>query len=191
MKKYTILVIILIGILALIVINRAYAPHTANQIPSDWQTYENVVSGLSVRVPADFIATTTDTTYIFTIPTTAPYAQTHLLREAQITFDTPVQTCTANDLVATWATTTIAQHEFSVGNWSDVGAGNLYQGTDYITQHNGLCYRISLFTHSTNGEGFYTDNPQQIAQINAQQKEDISALQMLVQDVLKTLYFKP
>ncbi len=35
-------------------------------------------------------------------------------------------------------------------DWSDAGAGNLYQGTTVAAVHAGTCYRVTLFNHNCN-----------------------------------------
>jgi len=45
---------------------------------------------------------------------------------------------------------TINRVTFKKSNWSDVGAGNLYEGVTYFTQKDGSCYLLSGYMHSCN-----------------------------------------
>ena len=206
MKKTTktiiaIIILIVIAILVyMIFFEKAEAPQSINTnmtIPTDWKTYTDAVSGISLQTPADFTATTTKDifsgadNFSFIIPTTTPYVHTHLLHEVRIDVSTPTTTCLAEIQGAFASSTQVVINGvmFARVIASDVGAGNLYQGIDYTTTKGNLCYRIALFTHSTNGEGFYTNDPVQINKIDALQAMDIKDLFELFDQIATTIKF--
>jgi hypothetical protein len=114
-----------------------------------------------------------------------------LLHELRIDIVTPAVDCVSvgGGVIGTSTTVVINGVNFERENWSDVGAGNLYQGIDYTTIRNGLCYQVTLFTHSTNGEGFYGSDADQIKKIDALQAMDIRSLFALFDQVARTIKF--
>ncbi len=59
-------------------------------------------------------------------------------------------TCTLQPNEQTQDPVTINGTTFNRSTWSDVGAGNLYEGMVFSTEKNGSCYLLTLFTHSCN-----------------------------------------
>ena len=187
-------------VILLVFFDKAQAPQNTviNQpIPSDWQTFTDPISGISLQAPSDLTATSGinifsgTKTFSLIIPTTTPYVNTHLLHEARIDVDTPTTTCAEQPQNGQASSTqvTIDGVIFTRILTGDVGAGNLYQGIDYTTTRNGFCYSVSLFTHSTNGEGFYTNDKIQIQKIDALQKIDIQDLFTLFDQSASTIKF--
>ena len=181
---------------------RAGAP-TINKVvssgvPADWVTYTDPNDYLSIKAPADFKVTqghimfSQQSPLRLIVPTTTPYFHTHLTDEVYVQVDWDDVACyeasNQNGIIAT-TSVQIDGVIFERRTTSDVGAGQLYQGVDYMTTKNGVCYNVFLFTHSTNGEGFYTDNAAQIARVDAQQKADITALFKLFDQVAGTIKF--
>ena len=187
-------VVIVIGLVYVLFFGKAEAPLT----PSDWAVYTESVSGISFRAPVNFIVVNNGKS-VFTgadvfsliIPTTTPFVNTHLLHEVRIDIDTPTTTCSFEQQGALTSSTQVKINGvvFTRSLTGDAGAGNIYQGIDYTTMRHNLCYRVALFTHSTNGEGFYTDNTAQIAQVDAQQAKDITALFKLFDQIAGTIKF--
>jgi len=188
-------VLVVMGLVYVLFFEKAEAPLT----PSDWAVYTESISGISFRAPISFnvvnngksVFTGADV-FSLIIPTTTPFVNTHLLHEARIDIDTPTTTCVQSETLegsASSTQVTINGVKFARLLTGGVGAGNLYQGIDYTTTRNNLCYRVSLFTHSTNGEGFYTGDAAQIAQVAAQQAKDISALFKLFDQIVTTIKF--
>jgi hypothetical protein len=200
MKKLT---KVIIGLVVLVVIavliyvlffEKAEAPQVVlpNQpIPSSWVTYTDTNSGISLQAPASLTIASTTNGLSLIFATTTPYVHTHLLHEVRVDIATPAVDCVSTDggVIGTSTRVAINGVNFERENWSDIGAGNLYQGADYTTIRNGLCYRVGLFTRSTNGEGFYSNDPVQIQKIDALQAIDIKDLFALFDQVAETIKF--
>ncbi len=182
---------------------KAQAPQVDNintSVPTDWQTYTDPSTGISLQAPADFTVENHDPAFsdanlfLLVIPTTTPYVNTHLLHEALIAIDPATTTCSTevsemDGRPASSTQATINGVDFTRTPTGGVGAGNIYQGIDYTTNRNSLCYRVTLFTHSTNGEGFYSNDPVQIKKIDALQAIDIKELFMLFDQIALTIKF--
>ena len=161
------------------------------EAPQGWQNYADTVSGITLQAPVGLTVATSTSGLSLIFATTSPYVHTHLLHELRIDIATPAVDCVSTEggYIGTSTKVTINGIIFERQNWDDVGAGNLYQGIDYTAVVGGSCYRVSLFTHSTNGEGFYTDNAEQIKKVDAQQAADIKALFALFDQVAGTIRF--
>lgn len=195
---------ILIGIVVIIValaiyaifFGKAQAPQTivpVQTIPSNWQTYTDPASGVSVKAPSGLTSTTTaQNGYSLIFPTTTPYVNTHLLHEIRIDITASTTGCNSyiSDLGMA-ATTSVAINgvNFERGLWSDAAAGSVYGGVGYKTTRGNLCYYVVLFTRSTNGEGFYTSDQDQIKKIDALQAIDIKDLFALFDQIATTIKF--
>lgn len=144
-----------------------------------------------MRAPADLTLASTTSGLSLVFATTTPYVHTHLLHELRIDIAAPAVDCVSTEDGVVGSSTIIAINgvNFERERWSGAGLGNLYQGIDYTTVRNSLCYRVTLFTHSTNGEGFYTDNPVQIQKIDALQAADIRDLFALFDQIAGTIKF--
>jgi hypothetical protein len=200
MKKLTkiiigIIVLIIVAVLVYVVFfKKAQAPQDINpnqSIPSSWVTYNDSVSGISLKAPAGLTVATSSTGLSLVFATTTPYVHTHLLHELRIDIATPAVDCisTNSDSVSSSTPAAINGVDFERETWSGVGLGNLYQGIDYTVVRNGLCYRVGLFTHSTNGEGFYSNDPVQIKKIDALQAMDMRAMLALFDQIAGTIKF--
>jgi hypothetical protein len=195
-----VILIIVIGLIYVLFFEKAQAPQNVNinqSIPTSWKIYTDTISGISLRVPADFTAENHNSAFsdanlfLLVIPTSTPYVHTHLLHEALIAIDVPTTTCPVEeqDIFASSTQANINGVSFTRTTTEGVGAGNIYQGIDYTTTRSGLCYRISLFTHSTNGEGFYSNDPVQIKKVDALQAMDIKDLFSLFDQIARTIKF--
>ena len=194
-------ILVVVGLVYILFFEKVGAPtihENVSQISSDWKTYTDPVTNLSLQAPADFSVKKHNSEYSFAdlflleIPTTTPYVHTHLVHLALIGINTPGYTCATAENYGPFASTTqfiINGVSFTRTANNGVGAGNLYQTIDYSTNRNGLCYNVGLYIHSTNGEGFYTDDAAQIAQVDAQQKADITALFKLFDQIASTIKF--
>jgi len=159
-----------------------------SQVPTNWKTYTFVQSNLTLQAPADFVEQTVSNGVELIIPTTTPYFRTNLTHEAYIEIYAPTTTCVKNgDVYSSQATTTFNGISYSRGVWSGVGAGNLYQGIDYTTSWNGLCQEITLYTHGTDGEGFYTGDQAVIQTDDAEQKQDMANIFNLADQIMGTV----
>lgn len=78
---------------------------------------------------------------------------------------------------------------FKKQSWSDVGAGQLYKGVDYTTIKGGLCYRVSLFTHSANGAGLFTNDQAEIKRIEDENKMEMQNLFSTSDQIVSTFKF--
>lgn len=190
----TIVLILVIVAFYVIIFEEVEAPQAIlpNQsIPADWIAYRDDNSGVTLKAPRGLILATSSTGLSLIFSTTTPYVNTHLLHELRIDIATPAVDCvsTGESMVGTSTKVVINGLDFEKQNWSGVGLGNLYQGVDYTIIRNSMCYQVSLFTHSTNGEGFYTNDATQIAKVDAQQKLDIDALFKLFDQVAGTIKF--
>ncbi len=198
-----IVIAIVVAVVYAMFFGKAGAPtiDNASGIPSSWKTYTVKSYDLSLQAPADFkliinqgLADGNDPiynpTFFLNIPTTTPYFHTHLINESYVLVDQGDVACSQSNAEVTSSNqVTINGTTFTRTTTSGVGAGQLYQGIDYATTKNGTCYRIFLFTHSTNGEGFYTDNAAQIKQVDAQQAQDMTALFKLFDQIAGTIKF--
>jgi hypothetical protein len=206
MKKLTktvvgVIVLVAVVFVYILFFNKAQAPQVVapgQTIPTSWKTYTDTVSGISLQAPADFVVENHNSAFsdanlfLLVIPTSTPYVHTHLLHEALIAVDVPTSTCPIEEtleLSASSTQITINSVAFTRTLTGGVGAGNIYQGIDYTTTRNNLCYRVTLFTHSTNGEGFYTGDTVQIKKIDALQAMDIKDLFTLFDQIAGTLKF--
>jgi hypothetical protein len=200
----TIIIIVLLILAALLTwamfFKKAEAPQVvvpSQTVPANWKMFTDSTSGISLRTPPDFFVTDVNNVFsdmeIFTlaIPTTTPYMHTHLLHEAFININAPTSTCAVEEQTESSSSTqaVINGIQFTRTTTGGVGAGNIYQGIDYTTTKNGLCYRVGLFTHSTNGEGFYTNDPVQIKKIDALQAIDIKDMFTLFDQIAGTIKF--
>lgn len=200
MKTYTKIIVYLVVLTAVAVVvyatifRKAEAPQSVNvnqSTPSSWVTYNNTRSGVSLQAPAGLTIATSSSGLSLIFATTTPYVHTHLLHELRIDIDNPAIDCVSTNGGDVSSSTIVVINgvNFERETWSGVGLGNLYQGIDYVTVRNGSCYRIGLFTHSTNGEGFYTDDQVQIKKIDALQAMDIKDLFALFDQVAGTIEF--
>ena len=189
--KITVSVIALILILLILFVlffHKAEAPKNV----SESKTYVDISSGISLQAPNGLNYQSSSNGLSLVFATTSPYAHTHLLQEIRIDIDLPSKECLESDggPVSSTSTVVINGVSFERETWSGVGLGNLYQGIDYKTvRDDGYCYRVSFFTHSTNGEGFYTDNQAQIKTVDAQQAVDIKNLFALFDQIAGTIKF--
>ena len=159
-------------------------------IPANWVTYSDPKTGINIQAPSGLMSTSTDVGFSLIFATTTPYVHTHLLHELRIDINNFGTDCPAvEDQVSTTTVVVVNGVNFERQNWSGVGAGNLYQGINYTTGVSGSCYRISLYTHSTNGEGFYTNDQVQIKKIDALQVIDIRDLFALFDQIATTVKF--
>jgi hypothetical protein len=192
---------IIVGVIALVMVavliyvlffDKAQAPQNSNQsIPSTWVTYTDTGSGITLHAPANLVLAISSTGLSLIFATTTPYVHTHLLHELRIDIDAPAIDCvsTGDGVIGSSTIVAINGVNFEREEWSGVGLGNLYQGIDYTVVRNGLCYQVTLFTHSTNGEGFYTDDQAQIKKIDALQATDIKNLFSLFDQIAGTIKF--
>jgi hypothetical protein len=154
----------------------------------NWKTYSFAQSNLTLRAPTDFAEQTVSDGVELVIPTTTPYFRTNLTHEAYIEIYLPTTTCVKNgDVYSSQATTTFNGISYSRGVWSGAGAGNLYQGIDYTTSRNGLCQEITLYTHGTDGEGFYTGDQALIQKDDSEQKQDMANIFNLADQIMGTV----
>jgi len=101
-----------------------------------------------------------------------------LLDDVKITV-TASSTCPeiiTDSLVSPAQDVVINGNKFTRKEGSGVGAGNLYREFIYDTISNGTCYHIDLFSHGTNGAGFYVNEPDLIAKYDTQHKVDMDAM---------------
>lgn len=174
--------------------DRAQAPQVVvpvQTIPANWKIYNDPVSGVSLQAPSGLTLATSSTGLSLIFATTTPYVHTHLLQELRIDIATPATDCvsTESGLISATSTKIINGISFERGTWGEAAAGNLYQGIDYTTIRNGLCYRVGLFTHSANGEGLYGSDPDQIKKVDALQAIDIQDLFALFDQIATTIKF--
>ncbi|HAO64972.1 TPA: hypothetical protein DCQ44_03260 [Candidatus Taylorbacteria bacterium] len=192
---------IIIGIISVLMVvllayvfffQKAPAPQiikSTQSVPKDWTSYNDFSSGLSLKAPAGLILTSTSDGLSLVFATTAPYAHTHLLREIRIDINIPLLDCmpTQNGSVSRPTAVNINGLSYTRNMWNDAGAGNIYEGIDYAAYQNRLCYRISFFSHSTNGESLYTNNQSQIKKVDAQQAKDMDDLFSFFNQVASTI----
>jgi len=180
-------IVVIIAVLAgyVLFFEKAQAPEVV------WQTYTDTASGVSLQAPAGLAVSTSTSGLSLNFATTTPYVHTHLLHELRIDIATPDVDCisTQSGLISTTTTKVINGVNFERGSWGEAAAGNLYEGIDYTTIRNNLCYRIGLFTHSANGEGLYGGTPEQIKKIDALQAADIKDLFALFDQIATTIRF--
>ena len=194
MKKSS-LTTLIIAVIAIIIIFFIFRPETSHSpittLGANWTTFHDPISGSSFDAPKDFTEIPANSGYILQIATTTPYFNTHLINEAYIKIDAPSAVCVESDLVpkSTSTSVTIAGQTFTRVETSDVGAGQLYRCIEYTTTRGGNCYKISLFTHSTNGEGFYSNNAAQIAQVDAAHAADMAHIFGLFDQIVATVRF--
>lgn len=161
------------------------------EAPQGWQTYSDSVSGITLQAPVGLTVATSTSGLSLIFATTTPYVHTHLLHELRIDIATPAVDCvsTEGDYVGVPTNVAVNGVVFERQEWDGVGAGNLYRGIDYTAVKGGSCYRVSLFIHSTNGEGFYTNDAEQIKKVDAQQAADIKALFAFFDQIIETVRF--
>jgi len=207
MKKITYLLIILVIIL--IIAGYIYyvastpvsaptvgtvATSTATTTPTGgistagWTTYQS--KDYSLQYPADFKEQTINGVNELTVPL-KDYFSTVLTGEAYFTLNDASTTCptVAGDGINSTSTLTTGAAVFTKENWSGVGAGQLYMGADYVTMKNGLCYDVSVFTHSANGAGLYYSDPAQIKSTDAQQAVDMQHFMSIADTIITTFQF--
>lgn len=196
MKKRTSLVVSIVAvIIILVVVVFGFVKIKVNQaptaqVPANWKTYTFANSDITLEAPADFSIKNVSGGIQLIIPTTTPYFRTNLTHEAYIEVYSPTSTCVQNgDGPTSQSTTTFNGNLFLRSLWSGVGAGNLYQGVDYTTAWKGLCQGVTLFTHSTDGEGFYTGDQAVIQTDDAEQKEDMTNIFKLFDQIAGTIRF--
>ena len=123
-------------------------------------------------------------------PLTDPYFHTRLIKQAYIKISDPRDVCEeASEGYTSTASTTINGTPFLKRAWAGAAAGNRYEGVDYTTVYNGKCQLVQLYTHSTASEGLYTDNQQQIQEVDALHATDMTAIMKLFDQVMSTIMF--
>ena len=155
-----------------------------------WYVYSEL--DYNFRYPKDLVKSQVAGGTRFTAPIKS-YFRTILANEAYITAYAPAKTCPVSEGETFSATSTIKTSDGLVINKVDlsgVGAGQLYRGVDYTISKSGLCYEMSLYTHSTNGAGFYFNNATMIKNTDATHSEDMANFIALVDTIVTTFKFK-
>jgi hypothetical protein len=153
-----------------------------------WSTITE--GGYTIEYPADFMVQKLKTGIQFAVPIKS-YFNTILPGEVYFSLNAPAKKCpaSAGDSVTASSVMNAGGVLFIRNEWSGVGAGQLYRGIDYVTIKNGLCYDISLYTHSANGAGFYFSNQIQIDRTDSQHAADMKAFFQLSDKMVGTLQF--
>ncbi|HVW66134.1 MAG TPA: hypothetical protein VHA78_00200 [Candidatus Peribacteraceae bacterium] len=131
------------------------APDYASvQTPELTRTYTDPKKQFSIHYPENFIVKKNDTLNgneyeikggtSFVFP--ASYAPNTTLIDAKVNIGTSV-TCPPLDHPDQ---SVIGGYPFNTSTWTDVAAGNLYEGTVYTSYKDGKCYVATLDIHSCN-----------------------------------------
>jgi len=155
---------------------------------SGWSTYTG--PSYSIQYPADFKEETVNGVDRLTVPVKS-YFTTVLPSEVYFVLNNASATCPASVGDSITATSSLATPVavFTKNEWTGVGAGQFYHGVDYVTMKNGLCYDISLFTHSANGAGLYYSDPAQIKQVDAQAAAEMQTFFAKADTIVDTFQF--
>ncbi len=155
-----------------------------------WYVYSEL--DYNFKYPRDLVVGRVDGGTRFTAPIKS-YFRTILADEAYFTAYAPTSTCPVSEGETFSATSTIKTSDGLAINkvsWSGVGAGQLYKGVDYTILKSGLCYKLSLYTHSANGAGFYFNDATMIKNTDATHSEDMANFVALVDTIVTTFKFK-
>lgn len=119
-------------------------------------TYTDSDNRWSIQYPTDLVVRanneiitedyqSTGTSFIFP----QSYSEGNTLYEGKISVSLRA-TCSTIEPTSPQETVDINGVEYKKHDWSGAGAGNLYEGTTYMTTHNDRCYVFSLYMHSCN-----------------------------------------
>ncbi|HZS42688.1 MAG TPA: hypothetical protein VFA52_00495 [Candidatus Paceibacterota bacterium] len=167
---------------------------TSNQIQiAGWKTYQDNQAGFSIQYPPDFSLTEEPGQSVSLVAPIKNYFHTVLANEASLTIFDASSTCPKLEEETysspTKSTVSSPAGTFSRSSWAGVGAGQLYDSVHYTLIKNNTCYSMLLLIHSTNGAGFYYSDPDQIAEVDAQEAKDKSAFMQIMDRVVSTFSF--
>ncbi|MFA6339019.1 MAG: hypothetical protein WCW87_03105 [Candidatus Paceibacterota bacterium] len=185
-----ILIVLISGVINTVKTKINQTPNENYSLSETSILYKDKTNGYSIYYPKDFSMIETDDTKTFDIPI-KNYFNTILANEARLTISKPSSKCpqSEGDQIVSAGEIKSGDIVFKKDNWSGVGAGQLYVGADYTTLKNGLCYSIHIFTHSTNGAGFYIDDPVEIKKIDDEHAADMKKFLEAIDGIVSTFKF--
>jgi hypothetical protein len=156
----------------------ALNPASSTVDRASWKTYSDNEWGFSVSYPSN-LAIKPDISGTFTLVVPKDrYFQWPLLDDVTISVvassSCPVLEAGSRTLPP--ATLSDNGYSFIRQETSDVGAGNIYRQLVYDMVNQGVCYRVSLFDHGTNGAGFYVGDQALISQYETQHQANLDQL---------------
>jgi hypothetical protein len=174
---------------------KAYAPsmesdQAGNEHPG-WKTYKDDQYAFSLQYPADFtLRDETDGNLSLNVPV-GNYFKTVITSEATMIIFNP-SLCGPTEAQNAIVHPSVVSNagSFKKVTYSDAGAGQLYESTQYTLTGNNLCYEVGFLIHSANGgASMFTDDPAKIAADDAENASDKTAFINLMDQIVSTFTF--